>query len=471
MDTLVARAQKIADELEELAVLDEPTEEQDTRMSELTDEGERVAADIAKQEKRMEALKDVRAAVESGTARIEHGDDRSGPQFMKRTETDIDVRSADRGEVRSAALKVLERDGKRLAPSQMDNVDRLVGTWNGNTDGDYIAKRLLITETDSYRSAFVKGVTSTSPIFTDDEARAVQSLRDLEQRQATLSDTAGGFGVPVLIDPSIILTSGATGAPITDAARQVTITNDEWKGVSSAGVSASYDAELAETSDDTPTLAQPTVTTYMARAWVPFSIEVGMDYPGFATEMGRLINSGLVRLRASQETSGSTPVGIFTAIDATAGSEVSVTTAGELSAVDAFLLWDALPAIYKNDRTRWIGATSTYSTFRKTAGDNAGLFSVDLTAGGIPQLFGRPVIETDYAPAFTAGTTSNQNVAIVGDMDNFLFVQRAGLTLEFVPHVFGSTNNSPTGQRGWFAWTRHGFDSINDAGFRLLKNP
>jgi hypothetical protein len=35
----------------------------------------------------------------------------------------------------------------------------------------------------------------------------------------------------------------------------ITIATREWKGVSSAGVTASYDAEAAEVSDDSPRLA------------------------------------------------------------------------------------------------------------------------------------------------------------------------------------------------------------------------
>jgi hypothetical protein len=58
----------------------------------------------------------------------------------------------------------------------------------------------------------------------------------------------------------------------------ITIGTREWKGVSSAGVTASYDAEAAEVSDDSPRFAQPTITSAMGRAFVPFSIELSMDW-------------------------------------------------------------------------------------------------------------------------------------------------------------------------------------------------
>ena len=89
--------------------------------------------------------------------------------------------------------------------------------------------------------------------------------------------------------------------------------------------------------------------------------------------------------------------------------------------------------------------------------------------GGVGTLFGRPVVTTDYAPAFT-GTTGAANILAVGDFSNFVIAQRAGMTVELVSHLFGTTNARPTGQRGWFAYARHGFDSVNDNGFRLLQN-
>ncbi|MBT8241279.1 MAG: hypothetical protein KJN63_08640, partial [Acidimicrobiia bacterium] len=291
LEQLAKRAQEVADELDELAAIETLDEEQDARFDELVEEADELRTSIAKAEKRAAAVKDIKEAATRGN--VEHGDDRSAPQFIKPVATDVDWRSASRDEARSAALKIVERDGERtLAARQLDNVDKLIGTRNGNTNGDYIARRLLITESDEYRSAFVKAMHSATPWFTEEEGRAVQALRDLEAREMSGgTTTAGGFGVPVLNDPSIILTSGASGVPILDAARQVTITTDAWKGVSSAGVTASYDSELAEVSDDSPTLAQPSVDVYTARAWVPYSIEVGEDYPSFAAEMSRLINA------------------------------------------------------------------------------------------------------------------------------------------------------------------------------------
>jgi predicted phage gp36 major capsid-like protein len=44
------------------------------------------------------------------------------------------------------------------------------------------------------------------------------------------------------------------------------------------------------------------------------------------------------------------------------------------------------------------------------------------------------------------------------------------MSVELVPHLLHTSNNRPSGQRGWFAWARIGADSINDLAFRLLQN-
>jgi HK97 family phage major capsid protein len=443
----------------ELSEKTDITEEEVIELDELLPRFEAETAEQAALELRAARVEKVKAAVTERHAGFD------APQIMRRTEVDVDIRTASRSELRSAALAILDRDGSDLGNRQGDHVDQLLRTQNGNTDGSQIAKRMLLTENDAYRSAFAKAVTSVAPAWTSEEARAIAEFRAMSGG----TDTAGGFGVPVLIDPSIILTSGAAAAPVLDLARIVTITTDEWKGVSSAGVSWSYDSEGAETSDDSPTLAQPTVPVYTARGFIPYSIEIGEDYPSFAAEMRRLLDAGYIDLVAQQTMTGATPTGIFTALDANTNVEVIVTTDGQFGAVDLLKVWKSLPERYRGNAT-WIMSTDVENEIRTfSANDTGAYYTVNLTQGGIGNLFGRPVRTTDYAPEFT-GTTGAANILVVGDFSNFLVAQRAGMSIEFIPHLFGTTTGRPTGQRGWFAYARHGFDSINDLGFRILQN-
>lgn len=459
LDELRSSVAALKSEIETLAAAEDITPEQDARLSAALDEFEARKSDLDNAEARAARIEAAKSVVTERAAGFD------APQVMKRTETNIDLRSATRGQVRDAAMKVIETEGRGLSARQADHVDRLLNTRNGNTDGGEIAKRLVLTETDAYRSAFMKGVTQVSPAYTAEEAKALNEYRAMSGG----TDSAGGFGVPVLIDPTIILTSGAADAPILSLARIVTVTTDAWKGVSSAGVSWSYDAEGAEVSDDSPTLAQPSIDVKTARGFIPYSIEIGQDYPGFAEEMRRLLDQGYVDLVAAQSMTGSTPVGIFTALDANTNVEVVVTTDGTFSAVDLLKVWKSLPERYRQ-RATWIMHTDVENEIRTfSSSDSGAYYTVNLREGAVGQLFGRPVVTTDYAPEFT-GTTGAANILVVGDFSNFVIAQRAGMTVELVSHLFGTTNNRPTGERGWFAYARHGFDSVNDSGFRLLQN-
>jgi HK97 family phage major capsid protein len=462
INELRERVATLTDEVRELSELDDITEDQDARLDAALDELDEARTAVDKAEARaarIAKINEQRTGEHAGVPPV-------APQIMRRVETkDLDVRSLDRSEARDAAMKLMETEARDLSEKQLVDLERKISRRSRDTDGDHIARRLLLTERDVYRSAFAKAMTSPNPAWTSEEARAINEVRG-----QSLTDNAGGYGVPVFIDPTIILTSGAADAPILSIARVETITNDEWKGVSSVAAAWSYDAEGVEVSDDAVTLAQPTVTTHMGRGFIPFTIEIGMDYPGFAMEMARVIEQGYLDLVAATSMTGTgsaQPFGIFTAIDATAGSEVAVTTDGALGPEDALKVWADLPERFRT-RATWVGNTSVFNEIRNN-GTSDGLFTVDLSQGGISRLLGRPVVETDYAPAFT-GTTGAANLLVVGDFQHFVVAQRAGMSIEYVPHLFSTTTNLPNGQRGYFAYARHGMDSVADNAFRLLQN-
>jgi HK97 family phage major capsid protein len=396
---------------------------------------------------------------------------------VKRTSDEsIDMRTATRSQLRDAALRIVEGEGKSLAPRQLDHVDRLLRGAESGADSSEIARRVVLTENDAYRSAYMKAVTNPNPRFTAEEGAALDAFQGEFSRTANEgTGSAGGFGIPVLIDPSIILTSGAVGAPIVDISRVVTITTDAWKGVSAAASSWAYQAESAVVADGTPVLAQPVITVYAARGFIPYTIEVGQDYPGFAEEMSNLLGQGYLDLLAVNTETGSgasQPRGIFTAVSAntTAPTHVTVTTAGTIDGVSLRKTWGNLPERFRKNAT-WVVSPTVDAQIRGL-GNNLAMsdYTVNLLADGTSTLFGRPVIVDDYAPAFT-GTTGAANYAVVGDFSQgFLIVQRAGMTVELVNHLFDTTTGRPTGQRGWFAWSRHGYDVVNQNAFRLMSN-
>src|SRR5262249_10496609 len=127
--------------------------------------------------------------------------------------------------------------------------------------------------------------------FTREEADAVRLVTEAEEMR-TLSvgvTTAGGFGVPFSLDPTITLVGAGALCPVRQYARVETIATDKLNLIASDGVTAAYAAELTEASDNSPVLAQPVVDTAKGQAFIPFSIEVGADYPSLANELARLL--------------------------------------------------------------------------------------------------------------------------------------------------------------------------------------
>jgi HK97 family phage major capsid protein len=427
------------------------------RMKALSEKADLSRSEGAELDQLLDTFENLTSSERSLRARLGDGDDGN-------------VTGASRGELRDRALRVLELEGRNLAPRQIDHVDRLLRSRSDNVDGSVIARRLLTSETDAYRSAFMKATCDPTPIFTPEEQRSVAEFRAANEG----TGSAGGFGIPVLIDPTIILTSGAADAPILQISRMVTITTDAWKGVSSSGMTWHYDAEASVVSDDTPTFVQPTIPVYTARGFIPYSIEVGQDYPGFADEMAMLLSQGFVNLLAVGTCTGpgtTAPTGIFTSMTncTTNPAHVVVATTGALGAIDVRTAWAALPERYRPQAT-WVMSPGVMSKVR-AFGNGLALsdFTVNLLADGTENLTGRPVVVTDYAPSFT-GTNGAENYAIVGDFSRFLVVQRAGMQIELVPTLFDPSTGRPTGERGWHAIARHGHDVVDANGFRLMAN-
>jgi HK97 family phage major capsid protein len=383
-------------------------------------------------------------------------------------------------DARDAALGALEERGTDLGlrSDQLDQVDNLVrrvlSEENPNCDGGYISKRTLITESPQYRNAFRELMTSSHPMLTAEEVESVRALRALESRAMTEgTGSAGGFGIPVFIDPSVILSAGAGAAPIMDVCRVEHVTTSQWKGVSSAGATWSWDAEGSAVSDDSPTLAQPVVPVYTGRGFLPVSLELAMDYPGFADEMSKLLTQGALDLLAASTATGTgtaQPTGIITKLEATAGSKVKVAAAGALTAADVFKVWNATPERFRSrPSTGWGMSVSVESQIRSfsSANQSSAYFTVNLNESGISYINGAKVTRTDYFPSFTAATTT-QALCTVGDWSNYLVALRAGMNLERIDNLFDQATGRPSAQRGFFAWLRSGHDVINPPGFRIL---
>jgi HK97 family phage major capsid protein len=226
-------------------------------------------------------------------------------------------------------------------------------------------------------------------------------------------------------------------------------------------------------------LAQPNVVIHMARGFVPFSIEVDQDYPSFASEMSRLLAEGYDELLVDKFTRGSgtgEPFGILTALSSNTNVRVRVQTSGtNFSAADPYNLWKALPQKYRR-KASWLMSVGVNNAIRQLGTANVyHATTVNLAAESAEILFNRQDYESPYMPDTTTSTSATDGLAIVGDFQNFVIARRGGMSVELVPQLFQQTTagtgvGMPTGQRGWFAYSRIGSDSVNDLAFRLLVN-
>lgn len=436
------------------------TPDEEARAAELVQTITDLDAKIDAHETRVAELVQIEARAEKAAETLRN----AGVQFARQPEAlDPDqARNASPGVVRSAAMRIVE-EARWLEPSQKAAVERVLSKRTGDTDGDLIARRLVVTESDAYRSAFLKGTTGRADELTERERAALAEVRAM----SVGTTTAGGFGVPVLIDPTVLITDGTGLTGLLQYCSVETITTNIWKGVSAGNTAWSFDAEAAEVSDDTSTFAQPSVTAHMARGFIPFSIEVEQDYPGFATQMGELLNDGYMDLLAEMLMTGTgtnQPWGIFI----TTTTTVDVTTDNTFGAADIDKVWAALPEKFRA-RATWVMNVDVENDIRGFgSGSATSRFTVDQTKEGISLLNGRPVVLSDYAPTW-AGTDA-ASILVVGDFSKFKVAQRAGMTVEYVPHLTSTGNNRPSGQRGWFAHARVGHDKTVQNAFRKLKN-
>jgi HK97 family phage major capsid protein len=479
----VNRLVEIQTEMERIGELDAPTPEDETYFGELRTEYTEVDGHRKKLE-RDKALADVRTAAEgrtSGPLRTERGaygdakgngydaDPILNPDSIEEKRfrnpwdlSEVRTFSRSKGEVaqelRARALSAVEK----MAGANDKVREAATNIIEQFDDGDSkIARMCLATSSPEYLRAWSKVASNRGHMVSPEEQKALE-------RAMSLTDSSGGYLVPFQLDPTVIITSSGSRNQIRQVARQVVATGDTWNGVSSGAVSWSWDAEAAEVSDDTTTFAQPSITVHKAAGFVPISLEALEDEANVTQEVARLLAFGKDTLEAAAFATGSgsgQPTGIVTALTGTA-SEINAATDGTFALADVYTLDESLPARYRANAA-WLANRAIYNDIRQfdTSG-GAGLWE-RLGADVPSQLLGRPALESEDMDS-SPGTAGSNYVLIVGDFENYVIADRIGMSIEFIPHLFATGNNRPSGQRGWYAYYRVGADSVSDSAFRML---
>ena len=339
------------------------------------------------------------------------------------------------------------------------HIDGLLERTQESAPGE-LAKHLLVTGSPTYRRAYGKFL-------------AGAGLSGEEQRALSLGATTGGQAVPFTLDPTVIPTSNSVVNPARALARIETISgSNTWNGVSSGAITATRVAEATAATDNTPTMAAPTLTVTKAHAFVPFSIEVQEDWGALEAEMGKLLSDAKDDDEGTQFVTGAGttvfPQGFVTGTTNTSAAATGLT----VTAANVYALEAALPPRFRGNES-FVANRGIYNIVRgiDTAGGAAlwlyisqGLVTQSPTPGNTgATLLGRGAWE---ASAMQATVVNATKIMIVGNFQYFLIVDRIGLNVELIPFLFGAAQgNLPTGQRGLYAYWRNSSKVLSASAF------
>lgn len=417
------------------------------------------------------------------------GDTRPVPNVNTRTGGNpFDVSTLDRfspsfgSEVRARAIDAIEKGRGWYEDDHKEGATQKVEML-GNSNR--AAEQILASIDPNYRAAFGKLQANAAGHHVDltseergASERADQILRDSgfwqpvnaeEARALALTNVTGKL-VPGQLDPSVIMTSSLALDPFRQLARVIPVSTNVWTGVTSAGITGGWTgSEASEVDDDTPTFVNPTVTCYMADAFVPMSFQAYEDWSGAESELMVMLNDYKFTLEEAAHATGtgsSQPIGIVTALAGTT-SIVSCATNSSFTVADLLSLKQALPARYK-PRGQYAMNEAYSDRIRQFGTATGSLFTVDLSNSDVERLLGKPAhLSTTMSGAL--GTTTNYAI-VYGDWSNFVIADRIGMVVEFIPNLFHTGANRPSASRGYLAHWRTGSDSVNDSGFRMLQN-
>ena len=282
------------------------------------------------------------------------------------------------------------------------------------------------------------------------------------------------------LDPTIIPTSNLSVNPYREICRQETIAGtNEFRLVTSTGVTATYNPEGAEMTDNSPTLVQPAVVVQTASVFIPFSIQYGQDVGNVEGQMAGLIQDSKDDLEATQFTTG-IGTGVYPQ-GITIGSTNTKQTAGSgtFAIADVYAMENTLGPRFR-PRASFVMNRTVYNLIRAfdTSGGAGMWFGYPNPLQGgmqnnVPES-GRLGVNLLAYPAYecsavdTAITTTHL-IGVLGDFNYFLIVDRIGLDIEIAPMLFGPANRYPTGQRGLFAYWRNSSKVLNSNSFVVLK--
>jgi HK97 family phage major capsid protein len=456
----------LPDELrDEFAGLIKTDREIDARVKELSMRRAELEAD-AQDPKKLERVADTFRAPESSRKERDIYDLNSirmnpmDPEATRHEYTDRAMRAIELAQF--PGLNDPKMRGRVNREDIQGHLERLMHSTQESRPGEF-ADHLLRTGSPVYRAAFGKSL-------------ARVPLSNEEQRALGLGATVGGQAVPFTLDPTVIPTSNSVVNPARAIARVESITgSNTWNGISSGAITATRIAEAGVATDNSPTMAAPTLTVTKAHAFVPFSVEIEEDWTSIGSELARLFQDAKDDDEGTQFVTGAGttvfPQGFVTGTTNTVAAATGLTiTAANVRALEA-----ALPPRFRGNE-QFVANRGIYNAVAgiDTAGGAAlwlylaqGLNTQSPTPGNTGAvLLGRGAWE---ASAMQATIVNATKIMVIGDFSYFLIVDRIGLHMELIPTLFGaSQGNLPVGQRAYYCWWRNSSKVLSASAFVAL---
>jgi HK97 family phage major capsid protein len=314
--------------------------------------------------------------------------------------------------------------------------------------------------------------------MSDDERDAVQQMHLAEKQRTMIEGTgsAGGYALPITVDPTLNLMSSGTVNPIRQLATVRTISTRELRLLATDGVTSAYAAELTEASDNSPTLAQPDLFAERFQSFVPISLELFSDWTNLQQQLAELFSDAKDVMEATAFLTGGghggsppQPAGILGGVTGSLTSAQKVLTTGtaSVSTHDIYAMRAAIPPRFLG-QAQWTVSPAIQDILwnlvpRASTTDNILLPDRE------------HILEMALNPWSTMATalTTGQNIAIAGDFKRgYVIADRIGLSIELVAHVFGTARNYPIGARGLYMFGRNTagvISSSDNAPLRYLQ--
>lgn len=467
---ILAEQARIKDELQRMESSEETTEESDgnlrdtmiARWKELDEQAKPVIA-------RMEQIKAItRTAADDANLERPGGADGTSasrfgsPDLVVRNKHDpfdamdqVSDNMMSRSELRERALDAVEQVATRgMFPHDWAEETTRKVQQGGYFKDNNIARHILETGSQEYYDAFERYI--RDPDHVSQATRAALNL----------GVASGGYLLPFILDPTIVLTNNASANPYRRISNVKTTTSNTWNGVTSAGITAAWLAEGIAAADASPTVGNIVITPLKAAAWVFGSFEVLSD-TDFGQQLPRLLGDAKDRL---EEAAFATGTGTAQPTGVVVGGTTTQTTAttGAYVLADVYTMHAALPPRFRNSpNCAWVANVAHINRTRAldTAGGSS--FWTNLGKDSPEQLMGKPIYESS---SIDPVLTTTHKPMVFGDFSNYYIVDRVGVSIIYEPMVTGTgaSANVPTGQSGWFMYWRVGANVSTPAAFRVM---